>query len=58
METVTLSVEFKDPDFAYNTGLSEDAEDKLRSFGEHGEYFSLELEVNENAEIVAARFVK
>lgn len=58
MKTVTLSVEFKDPDFTYNTGLPEEAEDKLRAFGTSGEYFSIDIEVNESAEIVSARFVK
>lgn len=58
MKTATLSIEFKDPDFTYNTGLPAKTERKLRKLGSCGEYFSIEIEVNENAEIVSARFVK
>ncbi len=54
----TATITFKDPDFLYNLGLTKDGRDTLRELSDFSEYFAVELDVNSDGSIAAARFVQ
>jgi hypothetical protein len=54
----TVTITFKDPDFLYSLKLSIAGEKAIRELADFGEYFAVELTINPDGSIAAARFVQ
>jgi hypothetical protein len=56
--TGTYRVDFKNPDFLYQSNAVQVTDDAVDQFADCGEYFSIEIEMDEDMKIHSARFVK